>query len=374
MNDRYAPGPQVTEPPSLNGRWQRDPALRFGTKLLKTWFPLWGSMSPLRDGAENDSTLLVRIVARTKVAEDENVIALTLADANGGPLPMWRAGAHLDLLLPSGRMREYSLCGDPATSDYYRIAVRRIPNGGGGSTEVHDTLTIGDTVKIKGPRNAFPIALPGFGSTATHLRFIAGGIGITPILPMLASAERLGLNWSMMYTGRSLDSIPFRDELTQYGDKITIRTDDTHGLPTMAELTGGSPTTGPAPGTAIYTCGPVPMLEGLRTYLRDRPDIELHYERFSPPPVENGNDFTIRLTSTNDEITVAANESMLTALRRVNPAVPYSCQQGFCGTCKIRATAGTIDHRDMTLTDTERDQGYLLTCVSRATGQLTLDI
>ncbi|GAB17312.1 putative oxidoreductase, partial [Gordonia effusa NBRC 100432] len=325
MNDRYAPSPQFTEPPSLNGRWQRDPALRFGTKLLKTWFPLWGSMSPLRDGAEKDSTLTVRIVDRTQVAEDENVIALTLADANGGPLPMWRAGAHLDLLLPSGRMREYSLCGDPATSDYYRIAIRRIPDGGGGSIEVHDTLNIGDTLTIKGPRNAFPIALPGYGSEATHLRFIAGGIGITPILPMLATAQRLGLNWSMLYTGRSLDSLPFRHELTQYGNKITIRTDDTHGLPTMAELTGADDN-GPIAGTAIYTCGPVPMLEGLRKYLAHRPDIELHYERFSPAPVENGHEFTVRLASTDDEIAVAADETMLTALRRVQPAVPYSCQ------------------------------------------------
>ncbi|NMO02553.1 oxidoreductase [Gordonia sp. TBRC 11910] len=339
------------------------------TGLLKTWFPVWGALSPLRRRRHNDGTMAVRIIGREQVAHDQNVIALTFAALDDGPLPAWRAGAHLDLLLPSGRMREYSLCGDPADTDRYRIAVRRIPDGGGGSVEVHDALSVGDVVTIKGPRNAFPLALPGFGSSATTLRFIAGGIGITPILPMLASAERLGLDWSMIYTGRSLDSIPFRAELARYGDKVQIRTDDDHGLPTMAELVGDG-----AAGTAIYTCGPVPMLEGLRAHLSGRPDVELHYERFSPPPVENGKPFTVHLASTGDDVAVASDESMLAAVRRAMPSVPYSCQQGFCGTCKIKAQSGDVEHRDTILTDDERAAGYLLTCVSRASGTLVLDL
>lgn len=346
----------------------------FATGLLKAWFPVWGSIAPLRPQRHSDGTLSVRITGRERVAHDENVIALTFEALDGGPLPMWRAGAHLDLLLPSGRMREYSLCGDPADTDRYRIAVRRIPDGGGGSIEVHDALAVGDVLSIKGPRNAFPLALPGFGSTATQLRFIAGGIGITPILPMIASAQRLGLDWSMIYTGRSLDSIPFREELAAYGDRIEIRTDDTDGLPTMAALTGGNDD-GPASGTAIYCCGPVPMLEGLRKYLSDRPDVELHFERFSPPPVENGREFTVRLESIPSEFTVAADESMLAAIRRVKPSVPYSCQQGFCGTCKVRAIKGDVEHRDNVLTEDERAAGYLLTCVSRCEGdELTLEL
>ncbi len=361
-------------PPSLNGRWRRDPLLTATDVLAKAWFPVWQAVSPLRRRESNDGTRRVRIVGREQVAQDENVIALTFASADDQPLAPWRAGAHLDLMLPSGRMREYSLCGDPADEHTYRIAVRRIPDGGGGSVEVHDGLSVGDVISIKGPRNAFPLALPGFGSNATKLRFIAGGIGITPILPMVAAAERLGLDWSMIYTGRSLDSIPFRAELAKYGNKITIRTDDDHGLPTMTDLAGGHPTTGPSSGTAIYTCGPVPMLEGLRAFLSDRPDVELHYERFSPPPVENGREFSVRLASTDQVVDVAADESTLAAVRRILPSVPYSCQQGFCGTCRVKALAGTVDHRDSLLTDVERADGYLLTCVSRADDELVLDL
>jgi len=315
----------------------------------------------------------VRIVNREVVAYDENVIALTLAAADGGVLPSWHAGAHIDVLLPSGRMREYSLCGDTADREHYRIAVRRIPDGGGGSIEVHDALEVGDVVSIKGPRNAFPLAVPGHGSPARRIRFIAAGIGITPILPMLAVAERFGLDWSMIYTGRSADSIPFLDEVAKFGDRITIRTDDQHGLPTMSELVGPVPDSDA--DLAVYCCGPVPMLESLRRHLADRADIELHYERFSPPPVENGSPFTVTLASTGAQIPVAADESALAAIRRVMPSVPYSCQQGFCGTCKVRTLSGDIDHRDNILTEPEREAGTMLTCVSRsAGGNLTLDL
>lgn len=248
---------------------------------MRAWWPAWRPLSPLRPAPVNDGITHVRIVDREVVAHDENVIALTLTAADGGVLPPWHAGAHIDVLLPSGRMREYSLCGDTADREHYRIAVRRIPDGGGGSIEVHDALEIGDVMSIKGPRNAFPLAVPGHGSPARRIRFIAAGIGITPILPMLTVAERFGLDWSMIYTGRSADSIPFLDDVARFGDRITIRTDDRHGLPTMSELVGPVPDSDA--DLAVYCCGPVPMLENLRRHLADRADIELHYERFSPP-------------------------------------------------------------------------------------------
>lgn len=379
MNQRAHPHTteMTSPPPHLYGRWRHDPLMTFGTVLSKTWLPFWRPFSPLHPTPESDGVTTLRIVGREVVAQDENVVALTFAGLDDQVLDQWHAGAHLDLLLPSGRMREYSLCGDPADRHTYRIAVRRIPDGGGGSIEVHDTLRMGDTVRIKGPRNAFPIALPGHGSQARSLRFVAAGIGITPILPMLAAAERFGLDWSMIYTGRSMDSIPFRDEVAEFGDKITIRTDDEHGLPTMEELLGPvDPETGRAPsGLAVYCCGPVPMLESLRRHLRDRPDIELHYERFSPPPVENGRPFTVTIGSTGQMINVAADETLLSALRKEIPTVPYSCRQGFCGTCKIRTLSGAIDHRDNILTEPERNAGSILTCVSRAGGDhLTVDL
>jgi ferredoxin len=140
----------------------------------------------------------------------------------------------------------------------------------------------------------------------------------------------------------------------------------------MAELVG--PVDAPA-DLAVYCCGPVPMLEGLRRHLATRADIELHYERFSPPPVENGSEFTVTLASTGQEIPVAADESALAAIRRVVPSVPYSCRQGFCGTCKVRTLSGEVDHRDNILTEPERAAGTMLTCVSRSPGgNLTLDL
>lgn len=373
MSESSRHATQASEPPHLYGRFRRDPLMRFLTGVGKVWFPLWNPISPLYDRAADDGVLTLDIVDREVVAVDENVIALTFAAPDKAILPEWRPGAHLDLLLPSGRMREYSLCGDPGDRRTYRIAVRRIPEGGGGSIEVHERLRVGDSIQIKGPRNAFPLVLPGFGSPSQRLRFVAAGIGITPILPMLAMADRYGLDWSMVYSGRSADSIPFIDELAKYGDKVTVRTDDVDGLPTMADLVGPVPDTDAE--LAVYCCGPVPMLENLRVHLAERADIELHFERFSPPPILDGTEFTVTVGSTGHDETVAADESVLTALRRVNPAVPYSCQQGFCGTCRMKTTAGEVDHRDSILTRAERDEGWFLPCVSRCDSEsLTVDM
>ncbi len=305
------------------------------------------------------------------VAHDENVVALTLAAADAEPLPRWHPGAHLDVHLPSGRLRQYSLCGDPETRDSYRIAVRRIPDGGGGSVEVHDGLPVGATVTTHGPRNAFPLTIPGYGSPTQRFRFIAGGIGITPILSMLRQAQRIGVEWSMIYVGRSADSLPFVDEVSGYGDRVEIRTDDVYGLPTADDLLGDCPD-----GTAVYACGPAPMLTAIRSRLAGRDNVELHFERFAAPPVVDGEEFSVRIASTGAVIDVAADETLLSALQRSAVAAPYSCQQGFCGTCRTRVLSGAVDHRDTLLTEPERAAGMMLTCVSRAhTGEpLTLDL
>ena len=164
-----------------------------------------------------------------------------MAGADGAPLPPWHPGAHVDIHLPSGRVRQYSLCGEPARRDVYRIAVRRIPDSGGGSVEVHEALQIGTQVMTNGPRNAFPMTVPGHGSPTRQLRFIAGGIGITPILPMLAHAAGLGVAWSMVYTGRSRGSLPFLDDVAVFGDRVDVRTDDVHGVPTANQRLGDCP-------------------------------------------------------------------------------------------------------------------------------------
>lgn len=356
-------------PPHLYGRWRHDPLLRFSNFLARIVFPTFSVLMRRHRLEEPDRTRELLVTAREIVAHDKDVVALTLTAVDDEPLPRWTPGAHLDLLLPSGKMREYSLCGDPADADNYRIAVRRIPDGGGGSIEVHQTLHPGATVRIKGPRNGMPMAVPGHGSSAQHIRFVAGGIGITPILPMMRAAQRLGLDWSMIYTGRSADSIPFIAEVSAFGDKVTVRTDDVHGLPSAADLIGD--TTVP---TAVYACGPPPMLEVLRHGLIGHTDIELHYERFSAPPVHDGRPFTVTLAKSGTEVQVGAEQTALAAILQVNPATPYSCKQGFCGTCRVRVLDGEIDHRDRTLTATERADGDMLICISRAAGEhLTID-
>ena len=345
--------------------------LRLADVAVTTMWAVSGTLRRPRLPAPTDPTLTLTVVDRTVVALDENVVALTLARADGSALPPWHPGAHIDVALPSGRVRQYSLCGDPSRNDSYRIAVRRIPSGGGGSIEVHDALPVGASITTSGPRNAFPLSVPGYGSPTRRVRFIAGGIGITPILPMLDLAERLNVDWSMIYAGRCAESIPFLDEVRRFGDRVRIRTDDVDGLPTADELLGEC-----ASGTTVYACGPAPMLTAIRQQLIGRDDVELHFERFAAPPVLDGEAFGVTVASSRAEIAVAADETLLTALQRAGVNPPYSCQQGFCGACRIRVLNGVVQHRDTLLTDNERDGGMMLTCVSRAAAgsALTLDL
>lgn len=314
---------------------------------------------------------VVRVTDRRLIARDPDVVQLTLTAPDGAELRRWHAGAHVDLHLPSGRMRQYSLCGDPARAREYRIAVRQIPSGGGGSVEVHD-LAVGQTVEVSDPRNAFMMPLPGSGSRADKLRFIAGGIGITPILPMVRLAERLGVPWSMCYTGRNRDSLPYLDELLAFEGKVRVRTDDRNGLPTATELLDGVDDR-----TAVYTCGPPAMMEIIRRGVPIGSGTELHFERFSPLPVVDAAPFELELAQTAEVVSVAGYQSALAALRAVRPDVGYSCQQGFCGTCVQRVLAGDVEHRDTTLTEAQRVLGEMLVCVSRASsagGRLVLDL
>lgn len=300
---------------------------------------------------------------REIVAHDKDVVALTFSATDGKSLPRWQPGSHLDLHLPSGRRRQYSLCGDPQDPDSYRIAVRRIPEGGGGSLEMH-TLQVGDRVTVRGPRNGFPF-IP-----YERVLYIAGGIGITPILPMVRAAQRLGTDWHFVYCGRSADTIPFLDEIWQWDPaRVTVRLDEERGLPTPADLLGKA-----APDGAVYVCGPPPMIETVRRNFGESGAAALHFERFSAAPVRDGTAFEIELARSGEVLTVAADETVLDALVRIRPDTAYSCRQGFCGTCRVPVLAGTPDHRDARLTDTER-QTSMLACVSRSLSErLVLDL
>jgi ferredoxin-NADP reductase len=360
---------QLPSNPFRQGR--RDVLMGLADAVISGMDALSGVTRRVNLPAASDRTRALRVIDRQTVAHDENVVALTFAAADGEPLPRWHPGAHIDVLLPSGRLRQYSLCGDPDLPDVYRIAVRRIPGGGGGSIEVHDVLEVGATAMTHGPRNAFPLTVPGYGSPTRQFRFIAGGIGITPILPMLALARRLGVDWSMVYAGRTRDSLPFLDEVARYDDRVRIHTDDDGGLPTAPDLLGDCPD-----GTAVYACGPAPMLTSIRSELAGRDKVELHFERFAAPPVVDGTEFAVTVASTGEQICVGADETLLAALKRSGVNAPYSCQQGFCGTCRTRVLDGVVDHRDSLLTEPEHENQMMLICISRAAegSRLTLDL
>ncbi|MEV0332753.1 PDR/VanB family oxidoreductase [Nocardia sp. NPDC050717] len=358
-------------PGDLYGKHRHDPGTRV-LDAIATARLRWSSLINRRDlrPRVDDRRFPVVVTERRIVAHDQDVVSLRLAAPDGRELPAWRAGAHLDLELPSGRLRQYSLCGDPADTRAYRIAVRRIPDGGGGSVEVHDELPVGSEFVVRGPRNAFPFAVPGHGSPAERLHFVAGGIGITPILPMARLAHRLGVPWTMVYTGRSRDTIPFLAELASFGEHVLVRTDDEHGLPDAAALLPGV-----GAGTAVYACGPTPMTSAIVAAVRTMPQVELHFERFSPPPIVDGTAFEIELAASGTVLEVPADRSALDVILAARPDQPYSCRQGFCRTCVVRVLAGDPDHRENTLSADEHAAGVMLACVSRSHGErLVLDL
>lgn len=254
--------------------------------------------------------------------EAEGVVSLRLG--SGAPLPSWRPGAHIDLVLPSGLVRQYSLCGDPAENDHYRIAVRQI---GVASAEVH-ALRAGTPVTVRGPRTAFPFVGEG------PFWFVAGGIGITPILPMVHRAAAAQADWRLVYTGRSRASMPFLDELAGH-DRVWIRPDAEYGLPASGvELLDGMPD-----GASVYCCGPVPMIAGLRVDLALTTGA-VHFERFAPPPIVAGAPFTLTLRRSGRVLDVPGDRSALDVVREARPDTPYSCRQGFCGTCAVPTADG----------------------------------
>ena len=295
----------------------------------------------------------------------EDVLSLTLAAPDGADLPVWSPGSHLDVFLPSGLHRQYSLCGDPKDRKHFRIAVRLIRDGGGGSREVHETLRAGGSLHVRGPRNAFRMV------EASSYLFIAGGIGITPILPMVKAANERGVPWKMVYLGRTRESMPFLGELEQCaGGELAIRPDDEFGFPVISDLLSKA-----LPGGATYVCGPPPVLDAARRLISTIDAAgSLHTERFSAPPVIGGEAFDVELLRSGVTVAVGADESALAAIRRQVPGVAYSCQQGYCGTCVVGVLSGGVEHRDNKLLESEREDSMLI-CVSRSDGgPLVLDL
>jgi ferredoxin-NADP reductase len=295
----------------------------------------------------------------------EGVLALTLRHPLGEPLPAWEPGAHIDVVLGPGLERQYSLCGDPADGSLWRVAVLREADGRGGSAHVHGELRAGDKVRVRGPRNHFRL------EPAARYRFVAGGIGVTPLLPMVAAAEEAGADWSLLYGGRTRNSMAFAGELARYGDRVTIAPEDEAGLLDLASVLDDVPE-----GTLVYCCGPGPLLAAVEARC---PAGILRVERFGPREVEGGGrdtEFEVVLARSGRTVTVPADVSVLDAVREAGVEVLYSCTEGTCGTCETEVVEGQPDHRDSVLTEEERAAGEtMLICVSRCRGRrLVLDL
>ncbi|WP_406175713.1 PDR/VanB family oxidoreductase [Streptomyces sp. NBC_00996] len=304
------------------------------------------------------------LVVGLRESAADGVLALTLRHPLGEELPSWEPGAHIDVVLGPGLERQYSLCGDPSDRRAWRIAVLREPDGRGGSSYVHEQLGQGDKVRVRGPRNHFGLR------PAPRYRFIAGGIGITPILPMLAAAEAAGAEWTLLYGGRSRRSMAFAEELSRYGDRVRIAPQDETGLLDLASVLAEVPE-----DTLVYCCGPGPLLDAVEEAC---PSGLLHVERFQPKVQESGPDgeFEVVLERAGRTLTVPAGISVLDTVRAAGVEVLYSCTEGTCGTCETDVLEGTPDHRDSVLTDEEREAGEtMLICVSRCLGKrLVLDL
>nr|WP_030486974.1 PDR/VanB family oxidoreductase [Micromonospora chokoriensis] len=305
------------------------------------------------------------VASREQVAAE--VVAIRLCRADGGDLPEWSPGAHIDLELGVGLARQYSLCGDPADRSALRIAVQREPNGRGGSRLVHERLTVGATVRVSGPRNAFPLV------AARHYLFVAGGIGITPIAPMVAAADAAGADWRLVYGGRSRATMAFATTLREkYGDRVSLYPQDETGLLDVAGLLG-------RPGAGlVYCCGPEPLIAAVQEHCRGWPPGRLHVERFTALGDTGAPETTIEveLALSGRTVTVPPGMPILQAVEEAGVQVLSSCREGTCGTCETPVLAGVPEHRDSLLTEQERAVGdTMMICVSRArTPRLVLEL
>ncbi|MEQ6902694.1 PDR/VanB family oxidoreductase [Nocardioides sp. YIM 152588] len=304
------------------------------------------------------------VTALETIADD--VVLLTLAHADGAELPAWTAGAHLDLVLGDDLVRQYSLCSSPAERGHYQVAVLRTPDSRGGSTAVH-ALTEGTRLDVRGPRNNFELA------ASPRYLFVAGGIGITPILPMIEAAEAADAEWELHYGGRTSDSMAFRDLLAKHGDRVRLVPQDRDGLLDLDALLGE-----PRPETLVYCCGPEPLLAAVEERCSSWPAGSLHLERFSAKEREaTGEDaaFDLVLDRSGVTVTVEPGVTAFDAMRAAGVSVLGSCLEGVCGTCEQTVLEGEVDHRDSVLDEDEQAANdCMMVCVSRACGsRLVLD-
>jgi ferredoxin-NADP reductase len=313
----------------------------------------------------------LRLRERAEVARD--VIQLTLERVGGDDLPAWEPGAHLDMRLPSGLTRQYSLCGDPGDSSTYTVAVLREPEGRGGSEEVFRELVSGTEILSHPPRNHFSLV------DASEYVLIAGGIGITPIKAMAEELDRRGANWRLYYGGRTRESMAFVDQLAALsGARVTFVPQDVDGLLDIRGIIGSL-----SADAVVYCCGPAPLLDAVSAECGATGASEkLHFERFEAPtdlpevdPSRN-TAFDVELRASGVTLHIAADQSILEVVQEIRPDIGFSCQEGYCGSCESAVLEGVPDHRGTLMSPEEHDEdGTMLICVGRSKSpKLVLDL
>ncbi len=317
----------------------------------------------------SDTALNLRIARATDVAE--GIRSFELVDPQDAPLPAFTPGAHVRLRTPGGAVRKYSLCNDPAERHRYVIAVKRVAAGRGGSVSMVDDAREGDLLGVSEPENAFRMS-----RGARSYLFIAGGIGITPILSMIRSLQQQpDARWRLLYLTRSAAGTPFVDELRSLdmGDRVRVHHDE--GDPARA-LDLWPWLEKPQADQHIYCCGPRPLMDAVRDMTGHWAAGRVHFESFTDGSVPRKDDhaFMVHLARSLKTVAVPVGRSILEAVRSAGCQVAASCESGTCGTCRTGLLAGVADHRDMVLMP-EEQASQIMVCVSRAMrNDLTLDL
>ena len=312
----------------------------------------------------SEHTLQVRV--RALIWEAPGVLSLQLAAPDGNSLPPFAPGAHIDLRLPDGTLRQYSLCGDPGDTSHYRLGIRAV-SGGLSSGFIHRKLRPGDLLSISAPRNHFPLV------EAVSYLFIAGGIGITPLIPMMRQACANGRPWMLLYCNRRTEDAPFLAEIKTLGGEISL-----HASESGTRLDVAQRLATVQKSTLVYCCGPERLMTAVEQATTAWPDGSIHFEWFTPRsrPADETGSFEVVCQQSGVTLTVSPDQSILAALTQAGVEIPSSCEQGVCGTCEMRVISGEIDHRDSILSRAEQAANRtMMVCVSRARGtQLVLDI
>jgi ferredoxin-NADP reductase len=309
------------------------------------------------------------LTVRRREAVADGVVTVTLGDPGGAELPDWTPGAHIDLIMADGLTRQYSLCGRTSDRSEWVVGVLLDPESRGGSKFVHEQLTEGATVRVRGPRNHFPLV------SSPRYQFVAGGIGITPIRTMIEAAAARGAEWQLLYGGRTRASMAFVEELSGHGEQVSIHPEDEHGRLPLAEVLGE-----PRDDTLVYCCGPEGLLDAMEETCRPWPQGSLHIERFAAKTIEAPSDaldtFSVECRRSGVTVTVATDQSIYQALEDAGIDVLGSCMEGVCGTCECEVVEGDPEHRDSVLSDAERARNdVIMICVSRSRSErLVLDV